>query len=67
MEVFRQIVVISIKVGFVTRLILLIGAHCLNTKIRMTQADMMNLIDMAIGSGVPIYNHGNPRGTVDIC
>ncbi len=33
---------------------------------RMSRSDVMNLIDMAIGSGAPMYNHGNPRGTVDI-
>ncbi|MEM7365617.1 MAG: fasciclin domain-containing protein [Pseudomonadota bacterium] len=33
---------------------------------RMSRADVMNLIDMAIGSGAPMYNHGNPRGTVDV-
>ena len=35
-------------------------------KQRMSRADVMNLIDMAIGSGAPMYNHGNPRGTVEI-
>jgi len=33
---------------------------------RMSRSDAMNLIDMAIGSGAPMYNHGNPRGTVDV-
>ncbi|MCH2569257.1 MAG: fasciclin domain-containing protein [Pseudomonadales bacterium] len=33
---------------------------------RMSRSDVMTLIDMAIGSGAPMYNHGNPRGTVDI-